>query len=180
MILVIILAVLVLCILWVIGSQKNLVKNDELCNNSLSQIGVQLSSRWDALIALSKTVKNYSEFEYKAIVDIISMRSAINKNSTGNDINKQEGLIEKATSKIMALSESYPELKANELYVKLMDSVNEYENNVRMSRMVYNDCVTKYNFLVRSFPTSLVANMFSFGIKEYLKENENKTDMPEV
>ena len=81
---------------------------------------------------------------------------------------------------VKAISERYPELKADAMYIKTMDSVNTYENQVRMSRMVYNDSVTKYNRMVRQIPDSIVAAIFRFTEKDYLKENTAKSDMPSL
>ena len=76
--------------------------------------------------------------------------------------------------------EKYPEIKANETYIKTMDSVNTYQNQVRMSQMVYNDSVTKYNQLIRQFPSSIVASMLHFAQREYLKTNQEKEEMPSM
>ena len=78
------------------------------------------------------------------------------------------------------MAESYPELKASSLYTKTMDSINDYENKVRMSRMVYNDSVTKLNRDVKMFPSSLVASMLNVHPREYLTVDENKKDMPDL
>ena len=78
------------------------------------------------------------------------------------------------------MAERYPELKANEMYNKTMESVNTYENQVRMSRMVYNDTVTKYNQLIRQIPDSFIASLFHFTAKDYLKEDETKSSMPSM
>ena len=74
--------------------------------------------------------------------------------------------------------ERYPELKANETFIKTMDSVNTYQNQVRMSQMVYNDSVTKFNQLIRQFPDSIVASLFHFVPREYLNVNTGKEEMP--
>ncbi|MBR3075316.1 MAG: LemA family protein, partial [Bacteroidales bacterium] len=76
--------------------------------------------------------------------------------------------------------ENYPEVKASEMYRTTMDSVNMYENQVRMSRMTYNDSVTRYNRLVRQIPDSIVAALFHFTEKAYLQEDQNKKDMPSL
>ena len=86
------------------------------------------------------------EHEYETLRDIIEKRSAL-KNA--NDVKEGEALLESALSRINAVAESYPELKASELYAKTMDSINDYENKVRISRMVYNDSVTKLNRAVK-------------------------------
>ena len=81
---------------------------------------------------------------------------------------------------IKLVAEQYPDLKANENYGKCMDSVNVYENQVRTSRMVYNDTVTKFNRIVRQFPDSFVASLLHFETKDYLKEVAEKSGMPSM
>ena len=133
MALIIVGVVLVIIILWFISAQRKLVAMDENINNAMGQIGVQLSSRWDALTALLDLTKGYADHEYKTISDTIKMRTSINSNSSAAEVNKQENMLTEAMGKIMAVAESYPELKANENYIKTMDSVNEYEKMVRLS-----------------------------------------------
>ncbi|MBO4767907.1 MAG: LemA family protein [Bacteroidales bacterium] len=180
MTLIIIIAILAVLVFWGIGVQRKLVNQEELCKNAMSQIGVQQNSRWDALTALVELVKSYNEHEYNTLKDVISMRQPLNRNSTAAEVNAQENAINDAMRQINVAVERYPELKANENYAKAMDSVNLYENQVRMSRMVYNDTVTKYNKIVRQFPESIVAGLLKFGIKEYLAEPQGKTDMPSM
>ena len=180
MTLIIILAIIALLVVWVIGVQRKLVAQDELCQNSMSQIGVQQQSRWDALTALVDLVKSYNEHEYKTLKDVIAMRKDITGSSTAEDVNAQEQAMSGLLRDIKVVAEQYPELKANENYAKIMDSVNTYENQVRTSRMVYNDTATKYNTLVRQFPGSLVASLLHFGLKEYIKEVESKSEMPSM
>ena len=177
MALIIVGVVLVIIILWFISAQRKLVAMDENINNAMGQIGVQLSSRWDALTALLDLTKGYADHEYKTISDTIKMRTSINSNSSAAEVNKQENMLTEAMGKIMAVAESYPELKANENYIKTMDSVNEYEKMVRQSRLIYNDSVTKLN---RTFPTSIAAGMLHITSRDYLEASEQKADMPDM
>ena len=172
--------VVVLLIMWFIFVQRKLVVMDENINNSMSQIGVQLSSRWDALTALLDLTKGYAEHEYKTISDTIKMRTSINAKSTAADVNAQENILTDAVGKIMALAEGYPELKANENYIKTMDSVNAYEEMVRKSRLVYNDSVTKLNRTIRMFPTSIAAGVLGIISRDYLEADDKKSDMPNM
>ncbi len=172
--------VILVLVLWFVSTQRKLVVMDENINNAMSQIGVTLSSRWDALTALLDLTKGYAEHEYKTISDTIKMRTSINGNSSASDVNAQENMFTQAMGKIMAVAESYPDLKANENYIKTMDSVNEYENMVRKSRLIYNDSVTKLNREIRMFPTSIIAGILGFKMRDYLKEDEKKADMPSM
>jgi len=180
MTLIIILAVVAVLVLWFVSVQRTLVSKDEICKNSLSQIGVQQASRWDALTALADMTKSYSEYEYNTLKDIIAQRRPITGSNTSADANKQENLITDAMTHIIAVGEQYPQLKASDTYVKTMDSINTYENQVRMSRMVFNDSVTAFNRVVRQFPSNLVAGMLGFAAKEYLVENKGKDTMPSM
>lgn len=177
---IIILVVAVVLVLWVIAVQRKLVSHEEIVMNSMSQIGVQQSSRWDALSALVELVKSYNEHEYQTLVDTIAARKDISSSSSAADVEAQEEAIQSALVHVKALAEQYPELQANENYSKAMDAVNMYENQVRMSRMVYNDTVTRFNRIVRQIPDSFVASLLGFSVKEYLKVDESRASMPSL
>jgi len=173
-------ALVALIVMWVISVQRRLVSQDELCKNALSQIGVQQASRWDALTALAELTKSYNEHEYNTLRDIIAMRKNITGASTAAEVEQQEQAIAQALKQINVVVEQYPDLKANENYGKAMDSVNVYENQVRQSRMVFNDTVTTFNRLIRMFPTNIIAGMLGFVEKAYLEVSEQKTEMPSM
>jgi len=172
--------VIILLILWIISVQRSFVVLDENINNAMSQIGVQISSRWDALTSLLDLTKGYSEHEYKTLTETIKARRSITKDSSPDDIHKQENIITEAMGKIMAVAESYPDLKADKTYTKTMDAVNQYENMVRTSRLIYNDSVTKLNRVIRMFPVSLIAGMLGFSKRAYLEAVEEKANMPSM
>ena len=180
MTLLIILAIVALVVLWVIGVQRKLVEKDELCKNALSQIGVQQASRWDALTALVELVKSYNEHEYNTLRDVIAQRKTITGESSVAEAQAQEKVLTGLVRNINLVAEQYPELKANENYAKAMDSVNLYENQVRLSRMTFNDTVTKYNKEIRQFPTSIVAGILGFSTRDYLDEAVGKSEMPSM
>ena len=163
-------------VIWGIGVQRRLVAMDENVNNAMSQIGVQLSSRFDALTALLDLAKGYAAHESQTLIETIkSRRSVITATSTPDDVLKQEAL-----SRISMVAERYPELKASESYKKCMDAVDSYEKMVRTSRLIYNDSVTRLNRELRMFPTSLLGGMFGFRQRDYLEAVEEKADMPSM
>ena len=173
--------VIVLLIVWAIGVQRRLVVMDENINNAMSQIGVQLSSRFDALTALLDLTKGYAEHESQTLLETVkSRRSIITANSTPDDVQKQENVITEALGRIAMVAEQYPDLKANKTYIKCMDAVDSYEKMVRTSRLIYNDSVTKLNRELRMFPTSLLGGMFGFRQRDYLEAVEEKADMPNM
>ncbi len=181
MIVVVVLVVfIVLVVLWFVSVQRTLVSLDENVNNALSQIGVNLSSRFDALSGLLDLVKGYNEHEYKTLSDVIKMRTSIGSKSSASDVDAQENIITEAVGKIMAVAEAYPDLKSNTNYQNLMNSLNDYESKVRQSRLVYNDSVTKLNRTIRMFPISLAAPMCGVVARDYLKTEESKSEMPSM
>jgi LemA protein len=104
----------------------------------------------------------------------------ITAKSTPDDVLRQEGIISEALGRIAMVTEKYPELKANQTYIKTMDAVETFENMVRTSRLIYNDSVTKLNREIRMFPVSMIAGMLGFQQREYLVEQEDKADMPSM
>lgn len=176
-----IVAVVAIIIIWVISTQRKLVVLDENISNAMSQIGVQLSSRFDALTALLDLTKGYAKHESETLIKTIkSRRSVITAKSTPDEVVRQEGIISEALGRIAMVTEQYPELKADKAYIKTMDAVGTYENMVRTSRLIYNDSVTKLNREIRMFPTSLISGMMGFRQRDYLEENPDKTDMPSM
>lgn len=171
----------VVIILWIISTQRKLVILDENISNAMSQIGVQLSSRFDALTALLDLTKGYAKHESERLIETIkSRRSVITAKSTPDDVLRQEGVISEALGKITMVTEQYPELKANQTYIKTMDAVQTFENMVRTSRLIYNDSVTKLNREIRMFPVSIIAGILGFKQRDYLVEQTSKSDMPSI
>ena len=170
---------LVVVAAYFIMTQRKLVSLDELCKNALSQIEVQLNSRFDAVIALAKTAAKYAAHESETIIKAVEARGG--KASTPEAINQQSDMLGQMMGRLNVVFERYPELKASELYVNAQNGQKEYEENVRMSRMVYNDTATKMNRMVRQWPSSIVASMLHFAEKEYLKvDDENKRNYPNL
>lgn len=162
-------AIIAFLIIWIISVQRRLVGMDENINNAMSQIGVQLSSRFDALTALLNLTKEYAAHESQTLIETIkSRRSVITATSTPEDVLKQEEVISEALNRISMVAEQYPELKANENYAKCMNAVDSYEKMVRTSCLIYNDSVTRLNRELRMFPTSLVGSVLGFRQREYL------------
>ena len=179
-ILIIIVLLVILVAGWVMSTQRRLVVMDENINNAMSQIGVQLSSRFDALTALLDLAKGYAAHESQTLIETIkSRRSVITAKSTPQDV-LQQGVISEALGRISMVAERYPELKADKGYVKCMDAVDSYEKMVRTSRLIYNDSVTKLNREIRMFPVSLIAWMLGFRQRDYLEAREDKADMPSM
>ena len=178
---IIIIAVVVLLVFWVISIQNKLVRSDELCKNALKQINVQQVTRYDAIKALVKLTREYASYESETLQKVIEARKITTSAApTVAEINANEAALNSALSRLIAVAEQYPELKANTSYQETMQSIKGYEENVRLSRMTFNDTVTRYNNEVRVFPASLVASLLGFPQREYLAEDTSKTEYPEI
>jgi len=184
-VLVIIIVLAVIVIGYFISTQRSLVNLDELCKNALSQIEVQLNSRFDAVIALAKTAAQYAKHESETIIEAVQARggnlAGAPAAGTPAAINQQSDLLGQLMGRLNVVFERYPELKASDLYREAQEGMKQYEENVRMSRMIYNDTATKMNRMVRQWPSSLVASMLHFDQKEYLKvDSEEKKQYPNL
>ena len=181
--LIIIIVLAVIVIGYFISTQRALVNLDELCKNALSQIEVQLNSRFDAVVALAKAAAQYAKHESDTIIETVQARGG-NSGTTANTpaaINEQSDLLTQMMGRLNVVFERYPELKASDLYREAQEGMKQYEENVRMSRMIYNDTATKMNRMVRQWPSSIVASMLHFDQKEYLKvDNEEKKQYPNL
>lgn len=176
----IIIAVVAVLVLWVISVQNKLVKSDEICNNALKQINVQQISRFDALKALIKLTREYASYEADTLDKIVKERKIVSSPSPSvADINANEEALAAIGAKLIAVAEAYPDLKASTNYQETMKSIKEYEENVRLSRMTFNDTVTRFNQEVRMFPTSVVAGILGFAKRDYLADDVSKKDYPD-
>ena len=179
-ILIIIIVLAVLVVGYIITTQRELVHLDELCKNATSQIAVQLNSRWDAISALAKTAAQYAKHESETLINTIRERRQGNV-TTAEQVNEQQNAISQVLGRLIAIGEAYPELKANSLYQEAMDGMRDYEEKVRLSRMVYNDTATKMNRMVRQWPSSFVAGLLHFTERAYLDlDDAKKASYPEL
>ena len=166
--------VIVFLALWSFFCRRRLAVMDENVNNAMAQIGVQLSSRFDALTALLDLTKGYDARESQVLIETVkSRRSVITASSTPDDVLKQEGVILEALGRVSMVAERYPELKASENYARWMNAVDSYGKMVYTSRLIYNDSVTKLNLELRMFPASLLAEAFGFRQRDYLEAMED-------
>lgn len=165
-------------VLWTIAAQRKLVVLDENINNAMSQIGMQLASRFDALTALIKVTKDYDSHESETLLATIkAKRSVITVKTSPGDVLYQEEVISEVLGRIAMLTEQYPELKTNQKYINAMNAVETFENMLRTSRLIYNDGVTKLNRELRMFPISMIAGMIGFRPRKYLEAPTSRGDM---
>ena len=128
-----------------------------------------------------KLTREYASYEGDTLEKVVNARKiTASASPTVDEINKNEEALNAVSAKLIAVAEQYPDLKANDQYKKTMDEITRYEENVRLSRMTFNDTVTKFNQQVRMFPGSLVASLLHFTPKEYLADEPKKADYPVI
>lgn len=172
-----IIVIVAVIVLWIISSQRKLVMLDENTSNAMSQIGVQLSSCFDALAVLLDLTKGYARNESETLIEAIkSRRRVIMAKSTPDDVLQQEGIISEALGRIAMTTGQYPELKATQTYIKAMDAVRIFENMLRTSHLIYNDGVTRLNREIRRFPVSMISGLLGFRQRDYLEEQAARVD----
>ncbi len=171
--LIIIILLIILLTIWVVSIRRKLLVLDENVDHAMSQIGVQISSRFDAMTALLNQAKVYASCESLTQMEVIkAKRNVITANSLPNEVLGQEGVIAEGLDCIDVVAKQHPELKLEEWYTKYMDAVECYEKMVRTSLLIYNDSVAKLNRTIRTIPTRLVAGMLGFHQRDYLDVSE--------
>lgn len=175
---IILIVILVVIGFWVMSTYNSLITLRERVDNAKAQIATQIESRWDALKSLIEATKQYSKHEAEVLESVTEKRASIGQNSSISQIENAEQQFNNVLGRLIAVSESYPDLKASSVYQTTMDSVNKYEDNVRSSRMIYNDIVTRFNRAIKMFPGSIIAGIFKFEARDYFQGTDTKQDMP--
>ena len=173
MIILIILAILLISILVMYNKLVNLRNK---VSQAKSGIDVYLKQRFDLIPNLVECVKAYSKHESDILIEVTNLREAYVKNN--EDLKNSENLNNKV-NKLIAIAESYPQLKASEQYLNLQNTLSKLESQLQAARRIYNNEVTKYNTKIEVVPSNLIAKIFGFKhadlfeIEEYQKENVN-------
>ena len=170
-ILVIIGLILLLLVLWIISVQRKFAVMDGNIQNAMNQIGVQISSRFDALFSVLDLIKGYAADDIQPLMErAAARRSVITARSAPEEVSEQEQVIEETVKSIRLAVERNPLLCADKNYTKCMDAVECYGRMVYTSRLIYNDSVTKLNSALGMFPTNIIAGILGFHKREYLSQ----------
>ncbi len=158
----IILAIIVVIALWVIATYNNLVSTKVKVDNSFSQIDVQLQRRFDLIPNLVECVKGYMEHESDVLTKVTELRTSWASAGSVSEKVEIDNQLSGALKTIMAVSENYPDLKANQNFNGLQQDLKDTENKISYARQFYNDAVTRYNRNLMVFPSNIIASMFHF------------------
>ena len=182
-------AVLVGLFFWFQGNYNNMVKMDEGVQAAWSQVENVYQRRADLIPNLVATVKGYAAHEQQTLEGVISARSKATQitvdaeNLTPDELakyQKAQGELGSALGKLLAITENYPELKANENFMSLQSQLEGTENRIAVERNKYNEAARSYNTTIRQFPKNIVASMFGFEKKPYFEASEGAKEAPKV
>ncbi len=175
-----VLAVLAIGVISFIGSYNSLVTMDEDVNSASSSIDTQLQRRADLIPNLVATVQQYADHEEEIFTAVADARSRlIGANNMGDKAEANQEL-DSALGRLLAISENYPELQANENFINLQDELAGTENRIATARRDYNTTVKTFNSRIRKFPTVLLANIAGFNAYDYFEAAEGAEENPDV
>ena len=170
----IILAIVVIIIIAIIAMYNGLVSARIKVDNAWSQIDVQLQRRFDLIPNFVETVKGYAAHESETFEKITQLRTSWANAGTVAEKAELDNQLSSALKTIMAVSENYPDLKANQSFSELSEELRNTENKISFSRQFYNDNVTMYNEKLQLFPSNIIANMFNFKPRELFAVENNE------
>lgn len=161
----ILVAVVVLLVLWAVMTYNKLVRGQNCVEEAFSTMDVYLKKRYDLIPNLVETVKGYTKHENETLTNVISARNMAVKSQTLDDKIANEQKVQSLMGSFFAISEQYPELKADKNFSKLQDELGSLEKEIANARKYYNAVVLKFNNQVQVFPSNLIAGMFHFARK---------------
>lgn len=170
----IILIVLAVLVLIIIGLYNGLVQSRIKVDNAWSQIDVQLQRRFDLIPNFVETVKGYMNHEKETFEKITELRTSWANSTSISEKAQLDNQLSGALKTIMAVSENYPDLKANQNFADLSEELRNTENKISFSRQFYNDAVTTYNTKLQVFPSNIIAGMFHFTSRDLFKAESDE------
>ena len=186
------LAILAAIVFWGIGIYNRLINERNRVKNAFAQIDVQLTRRYDLIPNLVEAVKGYMKHERETLEAVITARNAAAssldkaKADPANaqaikELGASEGTLTSALGRLFALSEAYPDLKANQNMMQFQEELTSTDNKVAFSRQAFNDTVLQYNNSAQNFPNNVIAGFFSFELASFLEIiTEEAREAPDV
>ncbi len=177
---IVVIAVVVLLVLYLVGTYNTLVKLRNRVKDGWAQIEVVLKRRADLIPNLVETVKGYAGHEKSTLEGVIEARNKAVSATTPADEMKANGELTQALGRLFALTEAYPDLKANTNFMDLQNNLKETEDKISFGRQFYNDTVLKYKNKIEMFPSNIVAGMFGFKSEPFFEASEADREVPKV
>lgn len=169
-------AALLIVLVLIIKIRNNFVTLRNRVKNQMAQIDVQLKRRFDLIPNLLETAKGYACFEKSTLESVVNARTSAMAASDFDQVIAANDKLSSALRQLLAVSEAYPDLKANRNFMQLQNELAETENKIALSRQFYNDTVLKYNNAIQLFPASLIAGLCSFREISYWEAQESERE----
>jgi len=179
-ILIVVLAVVAAVVVWLIGVYNSLIKLRNRTDEAWSDIDVQLKRRYDLIPNLVSTVKGYAAHESGTFEKVTKARTEAMGAQGAEAKGKAENMLSETLKSIFALAEAYPELKANQNFLKLQDELSDTENKIQASRRFYNGNVRDFNTKIQIFPNNIVASILGFKKYEFFQATEGERENVKV
>ena len=186
---IILIAVVAIAAIWGISAYNGLVKMDESVNTAWSNVENQYQRRADLIPNLVNTVKGYAAHEKETLEAVMAARSKATQMTVDADnltpeklqeYQKAQGEIGAALGRLLAITENYPDLKANQNFMELQAQLEGTENRISVERRNFNEVAREYNTSIRTFPKSILAGIFGFDKRPYFEAEEGANKAPEV
>lgn len=171
---------IVVLVVTVIGIYNNFVKMRNMVDNAWAQIDVQLQRRLDLIPNLVETVKGYASHEKSTLEEVTAARSAVANAGTPAEKMAADNVLSGTLKTLFAVSEAYPDLKANSNFQQLQTQLSETEDKISYMRQSYNDVVMRYNNVIQTFPANLFAKLFNFQKRESFDAEAGAESAPKV
>ncbi|MBQ4583505.1 MAG: LemA family protein [Bacilli bacterium] len=178
--LIILIVAVVLIAIYVASVYNSLVSLRNKVKDQWAQIDVYLKRRFDLIPNLVETVKGYAKHEKDTLEDVVKARNSFESADTPEKEMKAANELTSAVTKLFALAESYPELKANENFLNLQNELKETEDKISYARQFYNDVVMNYNNKIEMFPSNIIASMFKFKQESFFEALESERESVSV
>ena len=185
-----IIIVALLIVGWITSTYNQLVRLDEMVNQSWAQVENQYQRRYDLIPNLVETVKGYAKHEREVFTQVTEARAKVGQINISPEVLKDPEAFAKfqqaqdalgsALARLLAVAENYPQLKANENFLQLQAQLEGTENRISVERRRYNEVVQQYNTYIRRFPVNIIAGMFGFRERPYFKAAEQAQQAPKV
>ena len=172
--------VILVIILFQVGAYNSLVSKQTIVEQKAADIDTQLQRRTDLIPNLVNTVKGFTDHENEVFSEVTEAREHLMAAGTMAEKSEADAEVTGALNKLVAIAESYPELKSDTVYVDLMDELAGTENRISYVRQEYNAAVTDYNMAIRTFPGVFYANMLGFEKADFFEAKEGAEGVPEV
>ncbi len=174
------LLIIAVLVVLVIGIYNSLITLRNKCEEAWSDIDTQLKRRYDLIPNLVETVKGYASHEAKTLDSVVEARSKAMNAQGVQEKEQAENMLTGALKSIFALAENYPDLKANQNFLNLQNTLREIEEHIQLSRRYYNATVRDFNTKLETFPNNMIAGPFGFKKREFFQANEQEKENVKV